>query len=402
MAVGCSPRWRRKAGRPAADLALERELALRDLQVEGILRPVELLRTAVGHCLLFDDAGLTPLSRRLESGKSAAGVHPWRMSRTAAVLSALHRHDVLHGNINTSSIWTNDDGTGVQITGFAYASQGPGTPPFLGPAGRNLTYLSPEQTGRMNRAPDHRSDLYSLGIVAYEMLAGRPPFHGGDPLELIHAHIARAPAPLDGDGFRVPAQVSRIVMRLLAKAADDRYRTAAGVAHDLQRCATELRTTGTVGFFGAGARDQSDRFVIPQRLYGRDREIATLTDAFTRTCEGRTGLLLVSGYSGVGKTSLIEELQALAAQRRAEFARGKFDQIVRNIPYGALVQAFRALVRQRLADSEARLAAVRDKLLTSLGPVAGVLTEVIPELELILGRQDLPPPLAATESQNRF
>ena len=268
-----------------------------------------------------------------------------------------------------------------------------------------LVYLSPEQTGRMNRAIDYRTDFYSLGVTLYELLTGGPPFRSADALELIHQHIARTPpAPADLDP-EIPEVLSQIVMKLLAKTAEERYQSALGLKEDLARGAREWAARGQIAPFTLGQRDVPDRFLICQKLYGREREVAELLGAFDRVCQERAApasMLLVAGYAGIGKTSLIQELYKPIIRERGYFISGKFDQVVRSVPFGALIRAFRGLVRQLLTESEEQLAAWRAGLSKALGAQGGVLTEVIPEIELIIGQQPPPPALGPTEALNRF
>ncbi len=271
--------------------------------------------------------------------------------------------------------------------------------------GNSLAYLSPEQTGRMNRAVDYRSDFYSLGVMFYELLTGAPPFVSEDSLELIHWHIAKTPpAPAELDP-KIPEPLSQLVMKLLAKTVEDRYQSAAGLKADLERCASAWAERRSVAAFPLGERDFPDRFLISQRLYGREPEVERLLRAFDDACEGRvkTGtMLLVTGYSGIGKTSLIQELYKPIVRQKGYFISGKFDQVVRTNPFGALIQAFRGLVRQLLTESEDRLKVWRADLTEALGANGGVLAEVMPEIELILGKQPPVPAVGPTEALNRF
>lgn len=318
-----------------------------------------------------------------------------------SALAELHRRNITHGAINPANVLVSLKDRELEFANagaFAGSSFDAGA---RGP-GHVTAYISPEQTGRMNRSVDYRTDFYSLGVTLYELLTGVRPFTSEDSLELIHAHIARTPAPVSEIDPAVPEQLSRVVARLLAKAAEDRYQSALGLSHDLQRCQREWEANRAIPPFDIGRRDVPDRFLISQKLYGRDRELEDLLRAFEETCAGGTALMLVSGYPGIGKTSLIQELYKPIVRQRGYFIAGKFDQVARNIPYGAFTQALRSLVWQLLTESEERLGLWRARLSEALGTNGGVLAEVIPEIELILGPQAPPPPLDATEARNRF
>jgi predicted ATPase/transcriptional regulator with GAF, ATPase, and Fis domain len=321
--------------------------------------------------------------------------------RLCTILDDLHRRTLTHGTVTTAGVVVDDQTGVIELVNAPLAAGRPGSAAAARAPGF-ASYASPEQTGRMNRSVDYRTDLYSLGVTLYELLTGVLPFTSADPLELIHAHLAMTPAPPSQIVAKVPAPLSAIVLKLLAKAAEDRYQSALGLRHDLERAEREWTATGTIAPFALGQQDVSERFLISQKLYGRQRELTDLLGALDETCEGRTTLMLVSGYSGIGKTSLIQELYKPIVRQRGYFIAGKFDQVVRNIPYSAFTQALRSLVAQLLTESEDRLSNWRTRLAEALGSNGGVLAEVIPEIELILGQQAPPPPLDPIEAKNRF
>jgi PAS domain S-box-containing protein len=318
----------------------------------------------------------------------------------------MHERGLIHKDIKPTNILVDAASGGVWLTGFGIASrlprehQAPAPPEVI--AG-TLAYMAPEQTGRMNRSVDSRSDLYALGVTFYEMLTGQLPFTAADPMEWVHCHIARQPAPPNERVASIPGPLSAIVLKLLAKTAEDRYQTATGLAIDLRRCVAEWEATGRIGPFPLGEEDGSDQLVMPERLYGREREIEALLASFDRVvASGTPELVLVSGYSGVGKSSVVNELHKALVPPRGLFASGKFDQYKRDIPYATLAQAFQSLVRSLLSQSEAELGRWRDSLSEALGPNGQLIVNLVPELELVIGKQPLVADLPPQDAQNRF
>ncbi|MEO8004469.1 MAG: AAA family ATPase [Betaproteobacteria bacterium] len=385
---------------------LAHEYELKDyLDGAWALRPVEFVRERGLAMLVVEYAGGEPLDRLI--GRPMEIERFLRIATTLSVaLGRVHKRGLIHKDIRPANIIVNSETGQVGLTGFGIATrllrerQSPEPPEFI--AG-TLAYMAPEQTGRMNRSMDSRSDLYALGVTFYEMLTGVLPFSASDPMEWMHCHIARKPVPPEAHVKEIPAALSAIVLKLLAKAAEERYQTAAGVASDLQRCLTEWDISGNVEMFPLGARDVSDRLLIPEKLYGREREIETLIAAFDRVvANGTTELVLVSGYSGIGKTAVVNELHKVLVPPRGLFASGKFDQYKRDIPYATLAQAFQSLVRPLLGQSEAELGRWREALREALGANGQLMVSLVPELELVIGAQapvaDLPP----QEAKNRF
>jgi predicted ATPase/serine phosphatase RsbU (regulator of sigma subunit)/tRNA A-37 threonylcarbamoyl transferase component Bud32 len=320
-------------------------------------------------------------------------------------LGQLHAYNIIHKDINPSNIAYNSQTGQVKLIDLGISSRlSRETPRLKNPnlLEGTLAYISPEQTGRMNRFVDYRSDFYSLGATFYELLTGQKPFETEDPLDLVYCHLAQQPLPPHHLNPEIPQPVSDIVMKLLAKNAEDRYQSAWGLKCDLEYCLNQLETAGIIPTFTLGEYDISERFHIPQKLYGREQQVQTLLAAFERTSQGSSELILVAGYSGIGKSALVNEIHKLIARQRGYFIAGKFDQFKRNIPYSALLQAFQDWVRQILTESEGELLIWKQEILEALGSNAQVILDVIPELQLLLGPQPTVSALPPTEAQNRF
>jgi PAS domain S-box-containing protein len=391
---------------PGIVARLEHEYSFRDeLDSDWAVRPLALIHREGRPMLLLEDPGGEPLDRLLGQPMDLSRFLRFAVG-LALALGKLHERRLIHKDIKPANILVDGAGGGVWFTGFGIASrlprerQSPEPPEVI--AG-TLAYMAPEQTGRMNRSIDSRSDLYSLGVTFYEMLTGALPFKASDPTEWVHCHIARQPVPPHEYAEEIPAPLSGIVMKLLAKTAEERYQTAAGVEAALRRCLAAWESFGRIDPFPLGTEDASDRLMIPERLYGREREINTLLASFDRVVtHGTPELVLVSGYAGIGKSSVVNELHKVLVSPRGMLASGKFDQYKRDIPYTSLAQAFQSLVRSFLGQSEAELGRWRDALREALGANGQLIVNLIPELELVIGKQppvaDLPP----QDAQNRF
>jgi predicted ATPase/GAF domain-containing protein len=387
---------------------LEHEYSLAaSLEPAWAAKPLALTRHQGRTILLLKDPGGEPLDRILERdyGQPLVLTRFLRVAiGLATALGQVHRHGLIHKDIKPGNVLV-DDADNVWLTGFGIASQllherqVPAPPEIV--AG-TLAYMAPEQTGRMNRSIDARSDLYSLGVTLYQMLTGALPFAAAAPLEWVHCHIARQPKP-PGDRAAVPEPLSAIVMKLLAKNAEERYQTASGLEADLRRCLAEWQSNGRIDPFPLGAHDSSDRLLIPEKLYGREREIDALLAAFDRVvAQGTPELVLVSGYSGVGKSSVVNELHKALVPPRGLYASGKFDQYKRDIPYTTLAQAFQTLIRQILVKSEAEVGQWRSALAEAVGPNGQLIVSLIPEVEFIIGKQPPVPDLPPQDARNRF
>ncbi|HEY0847839.1 MAG TPA: EAL domain-containing protein [Noviherbaspirillum sp.] len=323
-----------------------------------------------------------------------------------AVVADIHRCGIVHKALDPSAIFIDPASGEVRIAGFGLAEPVPCHPQHVGAGAAiegPLAFQSPEQTGRMNRTPDRRSDLYALGVIFYQMLTARLPFDATDALGWAYCHAARVPVAPADLLTSVPPVLSAMVMKLLAKDPEDRYQGAEGLLNDLQACLQQWKDTGDIAAFPLAQKDVPTHFQLPQKLYGREAEIAALREAFERmTATGQSELVLVSGYSGIGKSSLVNELCKPIIRQRAFFGSGKFDQYKRDIPYATIVQAFAELVLELLAESEERIAMWRQRLTDALGVNAQLIIEVIPQVELIIGPQPPVPTLPPTEARNRF
>jgi predicted ATPase/GAF domain-containing protein/tRNA A-37 threonylcarbamoyl transferase component Bud32 len=375
------------------------------LQAEGVIRAYRLEKVGAGAALVLENFGGVPLhdlarSKRLDlKAKLRIG------ASLAGTLAAVHGQHVIHKDVKPQNILVHPETGQTKLTDFGISTrlseetQAADRPELLE---GTLAYMSPEQTGRMNRVIDSRSDFYSLGVTLYELLAGVLPFQTTDPLELVHSHIARVAAPLHERSAEIPGAVSDIVQKLMAKSAEDRYQSGTGLKADLDRCLAALEATGTIEPFVLGLSDVASELRIPQKLYGREAQTAELLAAFDRAGKGRSELLLISGRAGVGKSALVNEIHRAIAERGGHFVSGKFDQLSRSLPYAPVAAALRQLMRRLLTEPAEALDRWKTKLLDAMGSNARILVDLIPELGLIIGPQPGVAPLGPNESQNRF
>ncbi len=377
----------------------------KNLDFVGIIKTYKLGSYQNGLFLVLEDLGGLDLKKFIDTHKIDLKDFCKIGIQLTDALTVLHENSIIHKDIKPHNIIIHPITKQVKITDFSISSRLSRENPTIGKNNwieGTLTYISPEQTGRMNRLIDYRTDFYSLGVTFYELLTGEVPFKSSEPIELVHAHIAKQPIPPIKLNPEIPQVISDIVMKLLEKTAEDRYQSALGIKADLEICLNQLQNTGTISNFIPGQQDLFAQFVLPQKLYGREAEVATLMAAFERASQGSAEMMLVSGYSGIGKSSLVNEVHKPIVRDRGYFISGKFDQFKRNIPYASVIQAFQDLIRQLLTETSAKIAIWKEKLLNALGENGQVITEVIPDVELIIGQQPDVPKLGATESQNRF
>ena len=377
---------------------------IRDLDRAGIIRVHDLIPFENTVAMVIEDFGGRSL-------KHIQGTRPLPLQSFLKIaipiteaIGQIHAAHIIHKDIKPQNVIVNTETGELKIIDFGIASLLSRENPRIDNAtlGGTLAYISPEQTGRMSRFVDYRSDFYSLGIMFYEMLTGRLPFPTKDPMELIHSHIARMPPEPHVINSEVPRQISRIIFRLLAKTAEERYQSALGLRMDLEECLNQLRQTKTVADFDLGASDVSGLFQIPQKLYGRETEITSLTQAFDAISVGSSMMVLLSGTPGIGKSALVQTIQKPLVKHRGYFISGKFDQFNRDVPYHALINAFQELMRQILTENESAIQSWKRGLNEALGAGGRVITEIIPEVELIIGEQPEVPELPPREAENRF
>jgi predicted ATPase len=329
-------------------------------------------------------------------------------------LETLYRNQIIHKDIKPSNILINPQTKQVKLIDFSIASLLPRETQTLtirNVSHDTLKYISPEQTGRMNRGIDYRTDFYSLGVTFYELLTGKLPFESSDAMELLHCHIAKAAPLVHEINPQIPSVLSEIVNKLMAKNAEDRYQSVLGLKFDLENCRTQLNETGRIERFEIARRDAcldaerfviSHRFIIPEKLYGRETEVETLLQAFERVSKGATEMMLVAGFSGVGKTAVVNEVHKPIVRQRGYFIKGKFDQFQKNVPLSGFVQAFRDLIGQLLTENDAQIQEWKSQILEAVGRNGQVIINVIPELERIIGEQPPAPQLSGISAQNRF
>ncbi|MEG4943151.1 ATP-binding sensor histidine kinase [Microcoleus sp. F4-D5] len=391
---------------PASLVRYKQEYEItRNLQLESVPKTYSLERYHNSLVIIFEDCGGESLKLWLASHKLTLEEFLATAIKITRALGHLHQHKIIHKDINPSNIIINSTTGRVQIIDFGISTVLSRENPTLKNPNvleGTLSYISPEQTGRMNRSIDYRTDFYSLGVTFYELLTGQLPCDYNDAIELVHCHIAKQAVPPQEINPEIPKAVSDIVMKLLAKTAEARYQSAWGIIADLEECLQQLETKGSIADFAIAQKDITDKFQIPQKLYGREREVETLLAAFDRVSNGTTEIMLVSGYSGIGKSALVQEVYKPITKASGYFIAGKFDQFQRNIPYSAIVKAFQSLVKQVLTENETQLNAWKEKLLAAFGDNGQIVIDVIPDVELIVGKQPPVQELGAAEAQNRF
>ena len=378
----------------------------KNLDLPGIVKSLSLDKYGNGYALVMEDTGGISLDQLGSKNELLDLENSLKIAiQLGEILHELYQNRIIHKDFKPANILINPDTKEVKLIDFSIASLLPREAQEIQNPNQlegTLAYISPEQTGRMNRGIDYRSDFYSLGVTLYEVLAGKLPFTSDDSMELVHSHLSKEPPPLGNREKAIPAVLSALVLKLMAKNAEERYQSAFGLKFDLEKCLSMWQETGSIEPFELGERDLSERFLIPEKLYGRETEVQTLLDAFSRVAAGTTEMMLVAGFSGIGKTAVVSEVHKPIVRQRGYFIKGKFDQFQRNIPFSALVRAFRDLMGQLLGESDSQLERWKTRIINALGESSQVIIEVIPELEDIIGQQPPAPELSGSAAQNRF
>ena len=375
----------------------------RNLNIEGVINTYGLEKYQNTLMIVLEDFGGQSLKDLFKSPLDIAEFLALAIQITE-ILGEIHAANVINKDINPSNIILNPTTRQLKIIDFGISTVLPRENQTLKNPEQlegTLAYLSPEQTGRMNRVLDYRTDFYSLGVTFYELLTQRLPFESQDAMKLVHCHLAKQPTQPHDLNPDIPPAIANIILKLLAKTAEERYQSAWGLQTDLQEYKLQFARDGKVEL-SLGQHDLSEKLQLPQKLYGREYEIKTLLTAFERASQGQREMMLVTGYAGIGKSSLVQEIHKPITEKRGYFISGKFDQLQRNIPYAAFVNAFADLMRQLLTESETQLQSWKEKILAAAGPNGQVIIGVIPEVELIVGKQPDVPQLPPAESQNRF
>ena len=387
-----------------AEIRHEHEIT-QALEIDGVLRVEEVVQYENGSVLILENTEGLPLRKLMDAARLDLLDSLNVAVSLIGILKEVHQQGILHKMINPLNIFVDPGSGNIKLSGFGLATRLPEENlTTLSPqlSGETLPYISPEQTGRMNRVLDYRSDFYSLGATLYELFSGRVPFGSREAMEIIHAHIARQPPSPDEIEPQVPRVLSNMVMKLVAKRAEARYQSHSGLTADLLACVEQLENQGSLSDFFLGRHDRPKELQVAPGLYGREDEITALEGALERVSQGATEMVLVSGSAGVGKTALVGEIYKSVAQKNGFFISGKFDQLRNNIPYSALIQALRGLIREVSVEEKSGMERWKSRIRAALGPNGQLITRVIPELEPMIGPQPPLPEMGALESRNRF
>lgn len=380
-------------------------LLLKDLNLFSIVKAYSLEQHQNAYYLILEDTQAVTLEKWMRMHKLDISSCLKIAIHLVQALSDLQSQDIIHKDIQPENILVDPESLNVKLTGFNFATKIPRqrltikNPTLLE---GSLHFMSPEQTGRMNREVDYRTDFYSLGVTLYKLFTKELPFNSSDPMELVHSHIARAPPSPQTVNPEIPATISEIILKLMDKKAEDRYSSSFSLLQDLKKCQEEWDSTGKIEPFALGSNDVFNKLQITQKIYGRKAEIDRILNAFESVCHGATQMMLLSGYPGIGKSAIVNEIHKPILEKNGFFISGKYDQYKANIPYSAFIEAFQDLIRQVLTENDDTIAMWREKIKVALGTNAGIILEVVPELRLIIGDSIPIQEFEAQETQNRF
>ncbi len=378
---------------------------VKEFEIDHIVKTYELKRHRGQTVMILEDFDGESVAKSMAEEKLSLEEKISLSIEAAAVLNTIHSHNIIHKDINSSNFIMNRTTGQMKITDFDFSTtlkQEASTYKEKNLIEGTVSYMSPEQTGRINRSLDYRTDFYSLGVTLYEWFTGRLPFEKEEALELIHCHIAKQPVPPHEQDAKIPKTISDIIMKLLEKSPEDRYQSAIGLQRDFEECYRQYLDKGTIKSFPLCQYDISVKFNIPEKLYGRSKELEILTDALEHLETGDAMCIFVSGSSGIGKTALIQEIRNSEIMEGGFFVQGKYDRFNQNIPFSAFNISFHSFIRQLLTGNEDSLKEWKKKILGALGPNGQIVLDILPELELIIGPQPNVPELPPRETQNRF
>ena len=385
----------------------------KNLDIPGIIKSYSLENYRNGYALVMEDYGGISLHQEMYNWVDSQfrnkpdfiDIFLHIAIQIATTLDQLHRHQIIHKDIKPANVLIHPSTTEVKLTDFSIASMLAKEIPNQTSPNKlegTLGYISPEQTGRMNRGIDYRSDFYSLGVTFFEILGGSLPFSLDDPIELVYAHIAKQPPSLSSFNPKIPIVLEGIVSKLMAKNAEERYQSALGLKKDLEKCLKQWKGTRNIFPFQLACEDISQHFSIPEKLYGREAEVKSLLTTFDRVSQGKTEITFIAGFSGVGKTAVVNEIHKPIVQKRGYFIRGKFDQLQRGIPFAGFIQAFEDLIEQLLSETDEQIKQWKEQILAALGEQAQVIIDLVPGLEKIIGKQFPVAELSGSAAQNRL
>lgn len=382
--------------------------AAKSISHEGFMKVLGVASYRYAPTLVMEDFGGEVLANMLGHGEISIDRFLKIAVRLAGILAFIHNANTVHAHLTPANVFVDLKSETVKLAGFSSYSGITAHDQNVNNLTNNkydVAYISPEQTGRVTQKVDYRTDFYSLGVIFYQMLTGVLPYESDDYVEVIYSHLAREAEPVCRKNGEMPQVLSDIVGKLMQKKAEDRYQSAAGLKQDLEKCLQNIEYSDGVykiPFFAVGRYDMPDKLHFPEKVLGRAAEIKRLIAAFDQVREGSPKVILIAGYSGVGKTTLVQELYRPVKNSGGMFIQGKFHQYRVNTPYASFVQAFDSLFREILAGSKDQISAWKNKVTGLLGANTSIITDIFPRLENIIGLREPVDQLPLSEAQNRL